>query len=76
MQSRSGGDSVATGIKKNLPLPLPPYPLSLAVVSLMVSVDVKHHVYLFKVDTQFYTIVPTTTNDSKNESVRWYLMTW
>ena len=28
----------------NLPLPSPPYPLSLT--SLMVSVDVKHHVYL------------------------------
>ena len=42
--------SVATGIIiYNLPLALPPYPLlpfSQSLISLMVSVDVKHHVYL------------------------------
>ena len=46
---RSGGDSVAIGIY-TLPLPTPPYPpsppVSPSVISLMVSVDVKHHVYL------------------------------
>ena len=44
----SGGDSVAIGIY-TLPLPTPPYPLhpfSPSLISLMVSVDVKHHVYL------------------------------
>ena len=43
----SGGDSVAIGIyspSSPPPYPLPPFSLSL--ISLMVSVDVKHHVYL------------------------------
>ena len=47
----SGGDTVATGIY-TLPLPPPPYPLppfSPSLISLMVSVDVKHHVYLLTV---------------------------
>ena len=46
----SGGDSVAIGIYiYTLPLPPPPYPLAPftpSLISLMVSVDVKHHVYL------------------------------
>ena len=43
----SGGDSVAICIYS--PLPPPPYPLpsfSPSLISLMVSVDVEHHVYL------------------------------
>ena len=44
----SGSDSVAIGIY-TLPLPTPPYPLPPfypSLISLMVSVDVKHHVHL------------------------------
>ena len=50
----SGGDSVAIGIY-SLSLSPPPYPLpplppfSPSLLSLMVSVDVKHHVYLLTV---------------------------
>ena len=48
-RSRSGGDSVAIGIY-NLPLHPPPYahphPFTPSLISIMVSVDVKHHVYL------------------------------
>jgi len=43
----SGGDSVAIGILSLFPhlhTPFPPFSPSL--ISLMVSVDVKHHVYL------------------------------
>ena len=47
-RSHSGGDSVATGY--NLPHPPPPYPLppsfSPSLISLTVSVDVKHRVYV------------------------------
>ena len=46
----SGLDSVAIGIYA-LRLPPPPYPLpsfSPSLISLMVSVDVKHHVYLLR----------------------------
>ena len=44
----SGGDSVAIGTY-NLPVAPPPYPFSPfspSLISLMVSVEVKHHVYL------------------------------
>ena len=46
----SGGDSVAIGIYSpssptSIPSPPPP-PFSPSLISLMVSVDVKHHVYL------------------------------
>ena len=45
----SDGDTVAVGIyspssPSSIPTPLPPFSPSL--ISLMVSVDVKHHVYL------------------------------
>ena len=47
MQNHSGGDSVAIGIwspsSPHLHTPFPPF--SLSVISLMVSVDVKHQVY-------------------------------
>ena len=46
----SGGDSVATGIyspSSPTSIPLPPFSPSL--ISLMVSVDVMHHVYLLSV---------------------------
>ena len=52
VRSHSGGDSVAIGIK--LPLPPPPYPLtppprfSPSLISLMVSLDVKHRVYFLR----------------------------
>ena len=39
---------VAIGI--NLPLPPPPYPSPLPIISLMVFVDVTHHVYLLGAD--------------------------
>ena len=43
---RSGGDGVAIGIySPSTPTPYPP-PFSPSLISLMVSVDVKHHVYL------------------------------
>ena len=44
----SGGDSVAIGIySPSSPTSIPPYPpFSPSLISLMVSVDVKHHVYL------------------------------
>ena len=49
MPDDSRGDSVAIGIN-NLPLPPPPaHPLTLfspSLISLMASVDVKHHVYI------------------------------
>ena len=48
LMQESDGDSVVIGIY-NLPLPPPPYPLSPfspSLISLMVSLDVKHHVYL------------------------------
>ena len=44
----SGGDSVAIGIffpSSPTSIPLPPFSPSL--INVMVSVDVKHHVYLF-----------------------------
>ena len=43
----SGGDSVAVGIYSPSSLTsIPPPPFSPSLISLMVSVDVKHHVYL------------------------------
>ena len=44
----SGGDSVAIGIySSSFPTSIPPFPpFSPSLISLMVSVDVKHHVYL------------------------------
>ena len=44
----SGGDSVAIGIySPSSPTSIPPSPkFSPSLISLMVSVDVKHHVYL------------------------------
>ena len=49
----SGGDSVAIGIYSlSFPTSIPPTPLppfSPSLLSLMVSVDVKHHVYLLTV---------------------------
>ena len=44
----SGGDSVAIGIySPSSPTSIPPFPpFSPSLISLMVSVDVKHHVYL------------------------------
>ena len=45
----SGGDSIAIGIYILSLLP----PFSLSVISLMVSVDVKHHVYLVEVSLLF-----------------------
>ena len=54
----SGGDSVAIGIYSTssptfIPLPpsMPPPPFSSSLISLVVSVDVKHHVYLLVVVT-------------------------
>ena len=43
----SGGDSVAIGIYSlSSPTSIPPFPpFSPSLISLMVSVDVKHHVY-------------------------------
>ena len=50
MRGRSGGDSVAIGIYSPSSPSSPAYPLpspfSPSLISLMVSVDVKHHVYL------------------------------
>ena len=50
----SGGDSVAIGIYSlsfptSIPPPPPLPPFSPSLLSLMVSVDVKHHVYLLTV---------------------------
>ena len=48
LRSHSDDDSFAIGIYSS-PLPTSPYPLppfSPSLISLMVSVDVKHHVYL------------------------------
>ena len=42
MQKSFGGDSVAIGIES----PSPPTSISPYPISLMVSVDIKHHVYL------------------------------
>ena len=42
-----GGDSVAINIySPSSPTSIPPSPFSPSLISLMVSVDVKHHVYL------------------------------
>ena len=47
MQSHSGGDSVAIGMYSSLfPYLHTTRPISPSLISLMVSVDVKHHVYL------------------------------
>ena len=47
-RNHSGGDSVAIGITPLFPPPPPPPtpPFSPSLISRMVSVDVKHHVYL------------------------------
>ena len=45
--SHSSGDSVAIGIlSPSSPTSIPTSPFSPSLISLMVSVDVKHHVYL------------------------------
>ena len=45
----SGGDSVAIGIivsAPSSPTSIPPSPFTTSLISLAISVDVKHHVYL------------------------------
>ena len=52
----SGGDSVTIGIySPSSPTSIPPSHYSPSLISLMVSVDVKHHVYLLTALGQIHT---------------------
>ena len=58
----SGGDSVAIGIySPSSPSSIPPFSPSL--ISLMVSVDVKHHVYLLTESSQLRNCVKVQVDD-------------
>ena len=58
----SGGDSVAIGIcSPSSPSSIPPFSPSL--ISLMVSVDVKHHVYLLTESSQLRNCVKVEVDD-------------
>ena len=59
----SGGDSVAIGMySSSSPTSIPPFSPSL--ISLMVSVDVKHHVYLLKMSPESCVKVEVAALDS------------
>ena len=67
-----GGDSVAIGIySPSSPTSIPPSPhLALSLISLAVSVDVKHHVYLL---TYLPVITITTVSDGMTVASGWTL---